>query len=545
MSGYTPHPYAELPILAHKDAILGAVSSHRVTVVNGETGSGKSSQVPRYLSDSFPDARVLVTQPRRIAATSLARRVAEELGEPLGVSVGYAIGSERVGGPGVRVRFVTSGWLLQRLLHDPGFFETVSHVVLDEVHERSVDSDLLYLLIRQLLQGTAEDRSPRIVMMSATFDASVFVDYYAPVVGDAVPALFVGVKRFPVEVVYLEDFDHHRSLAPGIASRQVQSVLGGAAPGTVTHPGAGGGAGIAPLLAEFAGESGHGDAGLKVWAATSMMRTGAAVIDHIVAAHPAGSCVLCFLAGIAEIEDMMALLTELGVASRADRGGNALDLVVLHSLLEGPEQDRAFQPVPAGAVRVVLATNIAESSVTLPGVTHVIDAGMVKTLHHDTHAAVTRLSTVWASQSSAAQRSGRCGRLSPGTVYRLYPRSLHDRLPVSEVPEMLRLSLATTVLRLKVLASSRAEGPFSDPARALAEALQPPAPDAVRSAVTELVVAGALTLGMWMVYLFTCKLDFPRFLLFVQISHRVFTFIYSHKLTKYIYYLFFYFCRSQ
>lgn len=463
----------KLPILEYRDKIIKEIGSHRVVVIQGETGSGKSSQVPQFIVQEFEEDQraapgkrqgiiqpfVLVTQPRRIAAVTLAKRVASERGEALGDSIGFAIGNEAVGGRNGRpllIQFVTGGWLLQKLLHNRSYFAKCTHIVLDEVHERSIDSDLLYLLVRQLLATLP--CTTRIVLMSATFNTGLFVDYFASAVEDAVrvstgliapdkslrdvPSMFVGVKRYPVEVVHLEGIAHHPLFAARgvpLGHARLQRMAEGFRQVNPTAPY-------------------HLDTKIEADLAALAVYMCGALADHH-SNDPSGNCVLVFLPGIAHIDEMHESLLELvkvsAFASKVDsgrgaRGGHAIEVIVLHSMMEDSEQLRAFEPIARGVTRVVLATNIAESSVTIPDVRYVIDFGLVRQLHHDPKDKMTMLATMWIPKSSALQRGGRCGRLCPGTVFRMYSKGFFESLPITEVPEMLRLSLASTVLRLKV-----------------------------------------------------------------------------------------------
>lgn len=238
-----PHPTAiPPPNSSHKDAIVTAVQFHEVAVLRGETGCGKSSRVPQFLLDSDPNAKIVVAQPRRLAAITLAKRVASERGEPLGKTVGYRIGQASKASKDTRLTFVTVGYLLQRLVHhhtpstgrvgggDGGRAKSSSpfnytHVVIDEVHERDLDTDLLCLIVRIMLQrhrdytnklmagGKDLDRDERppppfkLVCMSATFDAQEFFKYFRAVTPSVAPPLIVDGQRrtYPVDEVYLED----------------------------------------------------------------------------------------------------------------------------------------------------------------------------------------------------------------------------------------------------------------------------------------------------------------------------------------------------
>ena len=522
-----------LPIREHRSEILECLLQHRVIAVQGETGCGKSSQVPQYILEQWREQGssgrrplVIVTQPRRIAAITLARRVAVELGEPLGWTVGYAIGQDFLAHRGRQpsmLLFVTSGWLLHKLLHQTEFFAQCTHIVLDEIHERSIDSDLLYLLIRQLyfqsLDTTTTTTSlaatTKLVLMSATFNTQLFADYFrAPAPHAPVPVRFVGVRRFHVEIVHLDELNHALQSMPIFAEfRQLPSTSAAA---------------LQLLAQRFDSmlpdrSRSPNEAQLKAVSIDLILTLTRAHADDA-----AGNCILVFLPGMFDIEDMYESIQEMlrggsrlarrsssnnNTSSRRnnntaggdddDDGGDdeellPLDAMLLHSQLEPEDQLRVFEDIPAGRTRVILSTNIAESSVTIPNVRYVIDFGMMRQLKHDPRAGATTLDTVWVSQASAQQRSGRCGRLFPGVTFRLYSRSFFERLDVYEVPEMLRLSLANTVLRLKLLAEEADENsPFCNARETLRNAIQAPPSDRVDLAVIELLEGRALELDQY------------------------------------------------
>jgi DEAD/DEAH box helicase len=235
-----------LPVAAHRDDILDAVEHEPVVVIEADTGAGKSSQVPQYLLDSHTSESpfILCTQPRRIAAISLAKRVAAERHEPVGHTVGFAIGQERVASLSrthpTRIMFVTSGWLLQKLLHDAEFFQRCSHIVLDEIHERSIDADLLTLLLKEMLIEAEYSgiRAPRLVLMSATLNANLFAEYFRLPVAHPeyedwdeeeerdvelrrVPVLSVGTHRFETTILHLDELNTD---LPGIDKFTIQRI---------------------------------------------------------------------------------------------------------------------------------------------------------------------------------------------------------------------------------------------------------------------------------------------------------------------------------
>lgn len=234
-----------LPIFEHRASVISTVAENVVTIIQGgekslsvvkflagDTGCGKSSQVPLYLLQHCRSqkarALIIVTQPRRIAAISLAKRVAEEMGESIGHTVGFKIGNDAVADLGPhpsQIVFVTSGWLLQKMMYNMSFFDECTHLILDEMHERSVDSDLLYLLVKQQLHSKVIDsHSTRLLCMSATIDSEMFRDYFA-VPGERIPPMLtVGVHRFPVDIIFIEDLKSHPIFSHCVAPTVLSSI---------------------------------------------------------------------------------------------------------------------------------------------------------------------------------------------------------------------------------------------------------------------------------------------------------------------------------
>ena len=374
-------PLAPLPI----DDVLNELKNHlRQTgrvVLTAPTGSGKSTRVPPALLELTPaPAQVLVLQPRRIAARLLAERVAAERGEPVGASVGYETRHESRVGRDTRLRFLTEGLMLRRLLQDPGL-RGVAGVVLDEFHERSLTLDLCLGLIRALLRGPRPDL--RLIVMSATLDAQRVATYL-----DA-PAVEALGRSHSVEVSYLP--------------RRVESppweLAAGALRSLVTHP---------PGEAAWVG-----DVLIFMPSAYAIRRT---------------------------IESCGKVLREEG----ADAA-----LRPLHGSMPAAEQDAAVRPEPQR--KVIVSTNVAETSITIPGVRHVIDSGLAQVLRHDGRRGLNALLEEPISQASADQRAGRAGRTAPGTCVRLWPRSEHRSRSAQQDPEVRRVDLAEAALQLAAL----------------------------------------------------------------------------------------------
>ncbi len=374
-----------LPIDSRLPEIVAAVRAGNVVLV-AEPGAGKTTRVPRALLDAGVAGRgeIVVLEPRRLATRMAARRVAEELGEKPGERVGWTVRFEEVSSARTRLRFVTEGILTRRLVGDPQLRD-VSVVVLDELHERHLHSDVALALLRRLQLSGARPEL-RLIAMSATLDAervAAFLD---------ATLLRVEGRVFPVALEHLERADErHLEVQVSAAVRRV--VLR---------------AQSEPALV--------GD-------------------------------VLVFLPGAAEIRRAGEALAEFARAQN-------VDVVPLHGDLSPEEQDRAVRPGASSAgkrPKIILSTNVAESSVTIEGVVAVVDSGLARVASHSPWSGMPRLETKKISQASATQRAGRAGRVRPGVCVRLYTKPDHDARPLHDAPEIRRLDLTETALALHAL----------------------------------------------------------------------------------------------
>lgn len=529
----------ELPISAHREAILRHIREHRVTHIQGETGCGKSTQVPKYIMEdaeaqkragrSDGITKIVVTQPRRMAAITLARRVASELGEDLGKTVGYKISGDSVAG---KLCFVTTGFLLQVLVNQPEEFSTYTHVILDEVHERSVDADLLTMLMKLLMHCSPK---VRLIVMSATLQAKLFAHYFAPceelvmaeglhtlrqkaapAVANEVKPIFVGVRTYPVENIFLDEIDKHFTITGGLARQGIDKALQGFWGMSSSRKGKG------------KGKSKNKDSG----AASGFKRPEPQITQgfdelckELVQQMARERCtMIVFLPGIADITSFYETLAPLDT-SRADRrssfeawddaggatpvassvnGGVALRIYPMHSLIPREEQEEVFKPPPAGVCHVVLASNIAESSLTLPSVCGIIDLAMRRSIQYDARRLMSCLVTTWCSQSSCKQRAGRAGRTMPGRAVRLVTRSFFEEMVEFDPPEMLNAPLTKLYLQAKQLCAKLEnmwnrglipEGidmDLSTPTLLLEEVVQPPSTALVEAAISELADVGCI-----------------------------------------------------
>jgi len=397
----------DLPVVRHREAILDALRAHQVVVVCGETGSGKSTQLPKLCLELGRGAAGLIghTQPRRIAARSLAARLAAELGSEPGRLVGWQVRFRDRTGPDTLVKVMTDGILLAETQADP-LLTRYDTLILDEAHERSLNIDFLLGYLRRILP-----RRPdlKLVVTSATLDARRFAEHFG-----GAPVLEIPGRSHPVEIRYRPlDEREEADLAEAVAD----------------------------AVAELSRE-GPGD-------------------------------VLVFLPGEREIRECAEVLRR--------RHPPAVEILPLYARLSAQEQQRIF--APAGARRIVLATNVAETSLTVPGIRYVVDSGLVRLARYSHRSGIQRLPVEPVSQASADQRAGRCGRLGPGVCIRLYAEADHAARPRWTDPEIRRANLAAVVLRMAALGLGEPERfPF----------MEPPDPRHLRSARRTLHELGAL-----------------------------------------------------
>ncbi|EQB50697.1 helicase associated domain-containing protein [Colletotrichum gloeosporioides Cg-14] len=371
-----------LPVYAFRQKFLDAVRDHQVMVVIGETGSGKTTQLTQYLAeDGFANNGVIgCTQPRRVAAMSVAKRVAEEVGTPLGEAVGYTIRFEDRTSPATKIKYMTDGMLQREILVDPDL-KRYSVIMLDEAHERTISTDVLFALLKKTMKRR---KDLKVIATSATLDADKFSSYF-----DGCPIFTIPGRTFPVEVLY---------------SREP--------------------------------ESDYLDAALVT-------------VMQIHLTEPPGD-ILLFLTGQEEIDTSCEILYERMKAL----GPNVPELIILpvYSALPNEMQSRIFDPAPPGCRKVVIATNIAETSITIDNIYFVVDPGFVKQNAYDPKLGMDSLVVTPISQAQANQRAGRAGRTGPGKCFRLYTEAAYqsEMLPTT-IPEIQRQNLSHVILMLKAM----------------------------------------------------------------------------------------------
>jgi Helicase conserved C-terminal domain/DEAD/DEAH box helicase len=474
---------AALPAFKSREKIIATIRKNQVTVVSGATGSGKTTQVPQFVLEDAAHRRepiaMVCTQPRRIAAMSVAERVAAERSEKIGRTVGYQVKLNTKRSDETRLVFCTTGVLLRQMQADPSL-NALTHVFVDECHERSVETDFTLLLLRDILVLRPE---LRVVLMSATLDASKFSTYFSEVTGKPVPIISIPGRTFPVEERYLEDaiaLTRYRLRAgdryakkgrPGgtparsgepiatVSSKQSASDAGRADdPRSQTmHIGDSDGDGSTAAAAndgDFPNEWDDEDSvnvvkrgyGTSQLAQSSCLSVGEPdgsdatikvidesqvnidLIDSLVRKldvdtnDESTGAILLFLPGMSEISSIVERLSR-------GRGASRLFPMPLHSAISPEEQAAVFGRPPKGRRKVICSTNIAETSVTVEDVTIVIDTIRVKEMSFDALNGTSVLAETFISQAAARQRAGRAGRVSKGTCFRLVKRTTFDNKP--------------------------------------------------------------------------------------------------------------------
>ncbi|KAJ5689639.1 ATP-dependent RNA helicase DHX35 [Penicillium macrosclerotiorum] len=391
-------PAALLPIARHKKSLLYLVETYPVTIVVGQTGSGKTTQLPQYLDQAGwceNGKLIAVTQPRRVAATTVATRVAEEMRCKVGEEVGYSIRFEDLTSASTRIKFLTDGMLLREALVDP-LLSRYSVIMIDEAHERSLSTDILLGIVKKIMKKRPDIR---VIISSATLQAEDFLRFFAgdEFHPDAESGEFGGSvgriislegRMYPVDTLFLE------SPAEDYVERMVKTVF------------------------DIHTQEAEGD-------------------------------ILVFLTGREEIDRGIQLISER--AAQLHPQESSLLTLPLYAGLTTDQQMYVFEPTPESTRKVILSTNIAEASVTIDGIVYVIDCGFAKLRAYNPSTGIETLTAVPISKASATQRAGRAGRTKPGKCFRLYTQQTYEQLPEATIPEIQRSNLAPIVMQLKAL----------------------------------------------------------------------------------------------
>eukprot|EP01060_Flectonema_neradi_P008721 TRINITY_DN16225_c0_g1_i1.p1 TRINITY_DN16225_c0_g1~~TRINITY_DN16225_c0_g1_i1.p1 ORF type:complete len:1330 (+),score=351.05 TRINITY_DN16225_c0_g1_i1:530-3991(+) len=482
-----PKNKISLPISQVRESLIQQLQEHDFIVVAGATGCGKTTQVPQYLLDAASDdnvggiTNIICTQPRRIAATSVAERVQSERCSSIKKQrVGYHVRFLAKVTKDCRLLFCTTGILLRKLAHNK-YLSDVSHVVVDEVHERSVQSDFLLAQLRSISRHRRSNnlRPLKVILMSATVNPIMFSKYCY-----GCPIVEASGRTFPVQTRYLEDvyeetgyeLDPNSQAAVKVAHRYDYDSDEDTGAEETLNPNY-----DSKLYEDYNKNTNRN---------LSMLREDvidfdcvASTVQYIHTTYDVDSdskgAILVFLSGFSDIDTTQSLL-------EASKSSKTMRIVCLHSTVPQEHQNLAFKPSPAGIRKVVLATNIAETSITVDDVVYVVDTGRVKQVAFNARTGISSLQETWVSRASSKQRAGRAGRVREGEYFALFTKKRYsDKLSSYTEPEISRVPLTDLCLQAKVIQ------PDCNPIDSISNVIEPPPEDSVKHAVETLSQIGA------------------------------------------------------
>ncbi|KAE8625133.1 hypothetical protein XENTR_v10006168 [Xenopus tropicalis] len=408
-----------LPIYLARSQIIAQLRKLDSVVIIGETGSGKTTQIPQYLYEASIGRQsiIAVTQPRRVAAISLATRVSEERRTELSKLVGYTVRFEDVTSEETKIKFLTDGMLLREAIGDP-LLRKYSVVILDEAHERTIHTDVLFGVVKSAQKKRKEqEKQPlKIIIMSATMDVDLFSEYF-----NGAPVLYLEGRQHPIQIFYTKESQSDYLQAALVTVFQVHQEV------------------------------------------------------------PASHDILVFLTGQEEIEAMTKTCRD--ISKHLPDDCPKMVVMPLYASLPHSQQLRVFQNAPKGQRKVILSTNIAETSITIPGIKYVVDTGMVKAKKYNPESGLEVLAVQKVSKAQAWQRTGRAGREDSGICYRLYKEEEFEKFEEMTVPEIQRCNLASVMLQLLVLRVPNVH---------TFDFMSKPSPDSIQAAIDQLHLLGAV-----------------------------------------------------
>ena len=444
-----------LPIMKYKDKIKQTIAKNKVTIISGKTGCGKSTQVPKFLYDTYKQGnqqvKILMTQPRRIATISIANRIAQEYNTKLQEIVGYQIEMEKKYNNQTSILVKTTGIFLEELVHGKGKDCDYDYIIMDEVHERDINIDLcLTILKSQFNQG--KFKNTKLILMSATISTITFSNYF-----DGAPVIEINEKIHKIKYFFTDDIVKN-IMEDGYYKNKI------------------------PIYYTFDISNPDVDENLFFLVKT--------IIEHIQRnnnQNPAG--VLIFLPGLYEIHSLQDFLIK-NFSKDKEENNNDLNIIdnieifILHSQINEEEQDKVFSKIKKR--KIVIATNIAESSITIPNIDFVIDFCLMKEMEYSTTSDSEKLALKWCSKANCEQRSGRTGRIGEGFVFRLVTKEFYEKLNNFPIPEILRTPLEKVILKIKVF-------DCGEPEEILNHSLNKPEETDIKNSIINLQNLGALT----------------------------------------------------
>lgn len=418
---------AGLPAWKKKDQLVSVINANKVTVVTGETGSGKSTQIVQFILDDLNskgnfESSIICTQPRRISTIGLAERISDERLEKIGNEVGYVIRGENKTNFSTRISFVTTGVLLRMLqsflssnTNEASIFDKLEYIFIDEVHERSVDSDFLLIILKKIMKRF---KNLKIILMSATINTDIFKNFF----GTNVNHIHIEGRTFPIKDFYLDSI--LESLDYTITNNDGESIR----PKADSHFFKSGNLNY-ELIAELCLN-----------------------IDEDLTSTSNNGSILIFLPGIMEINQCIRTIEKI-----FKEENKRVWTLPLHSALSSNDQKRVFRDPPKLTRKIVVSTNVAETSITIPDCVAVVDSGRVKSTFYDASLNATKLIESWCSQAEIMQRRGRAGRITNGNCYHLYTEETVQTMLKQPVPEIKRSRLESLYLVVKAMGINKVE----------------------------------------------------------------------------------------
>ncbi|KAL4238484.1 ATP-dependent RNA helicase [Mactra antiquata] len=502
----------KLPAWSKQNEILNVIEHNQVIVVSGMTGCGKTTQVPQFILDLYLNSgdlqlcNILCTQPRRISAIAVADRVAEERADNLGRIVGYQIRLEKMQSSMTRLLFCTTGIVLRRLEGDTTL-DDVTHLIIDEVHERSEESDFLLMYLRDMLPRR---RDLKIILMSATLNAQLFSDFFGGCAVIDIPG-----RTFPVEQYYLEDvieftrfvmdesspyarpLKHMNAVQRGLANEEY-NMEDDTSTSNSSHRASDRvqdqNLSVKQLYLRY---SDYHKSTVKNMALMDHTKINFDLVLELMSwlmtcnreeyEFPDSGAILVFMAGYGDIQTLYDMLLSSQVFGYRNR--HKYKIIPLHSTLSSEDQHSVFKKPPDEVTKIVIATNIAETSITIDDVCFVIDAGKMKEKRYDSTKGMESLDTVWVSKANALQRKGRAGRVRSGVCFHLFTsHRFEHHLQEQPVPEIQRAPLEQICLRIRMLDIFK-----KTPVQMVLDKLpEPPHSESITSAIQRLTTLGAL-----------------------------------------------------